>query len=204
MTEREKMVTGELLPRRRPRARRGPDARPAAHGASAAADPGDEPGRFAVLAELFEAVGEDLVEAPFHCDYGWNTRLGERVYVNAHCSFLDCARIEVGALTMLGPAVQLCAATHPVDPTEREAGLECAAPIVLGRNVWLGAGVVVGPGVTIGDGSVIGAGSVVLRDVPAGVWRPVCRAASCASSDPTDLKSAPGGCYGGRAMLAHV
>ncbi len=134
------------------------------------ATPATSPAASPLLAELFEAVGEGtVVEPPFHCDYGWNTRLGERVYVNAHCSFLDCARIEVGALTMLGPAVQLCAATHPVDPTEREAGLECAAPIVLGRNVWLGAGVVVGPGVTIGDGSVIGAGSVVLRDVPAGV-----------------------------------
>jgi acetyltransferase-like isoleucine patch superfamily enzyme len=136
----------------------------------AASDPGDEAGRSALLAELFEHAGEgSVVEAPFPCDYGWNTTLGERVYVNAHCSFLDCARIEVGALTMLGPAVQLCAATHPVDPGERETGLELALPIVLGRNVWLGAGVIVGAGVTIGDGSVVGAGSVVLRDVPPGV-----------------------------------
>ena len=164
------MVAGELyraddpeLVRERVRARR-------LTGRLAASDPGDAAAGRALLAEFFASIGADVVvEPPFHCDYGWNTRLGERVYVNAHCSFLDCARIEVGALTMLGPAVQLCAATHPVDPTERETGLECAAPIVLGRNVWLGAGVVVGPGVTIGDGSVIGAGSVVLRDVPAGV-----------------------------------
>jgi maltose O-acetyltransferase len=136
----------------------------------AVSDPGDDAGRSALLAELFDHAGEGaVVEAPFHCDYGWNTVLGERVYVNAHCSFLDCARIELGALTMLGPGVQLCAATHPVDPAERETGLELALPIVLGRNVWLGAGVIVGPGVTIGDGSVVGAGSVVLRDVPAGV-----------------------------------
>jgi maltose O-acetyltransferase len=170
VTEREKMVAGELyraedaeLVEGRTRARR-------LAARLAAADPGDEAGRFAVLAELFAAVGEGtVVEAPFHCDYGWNTRLGEGVYVNAHCSFLDCAPIELGSLTMLGPAVQLCAATHPVDPDERESGLEYAQPIRIGRNVWIGAGVIVGPGVTIGDGSVIGAGSVVLRDVAARV-----------------------------------
>jgi maltose O-acetyltransferase len=133
-------------------------------------DPGDAAGRRAVLAELFAAVGASVeIEVPLHCDYGWNTTLGEGVYVNAGCAILDCARIEIGALTLLGPGVKLCAATHPVDPAERETGLESALPIVLGRNVWLGAAVVVGPGVTIGDGSVIGAGSVVLADVPAGV-----------------------------------
>jgi maltose O-acetyltransferase len=169
-SEREKMVAGlpyragdpELV-RERVRARR----LTARH---ALADPGDAAGRHALLTELFAAVGAGVeIEVPLHCDYGWNTTLGERVYVNAHCVFLDCARIEIGALTLLGPGVKLCAATHPLDPVGRESGLESALPIVLGRNVWLGAGVVVGPGVTIGDGSVIGAGSVVLADVPAGV-----------------------------------
>jgi maltose O-acetyltransferase len=169
-TERERMISGELyrgddpeLVESRARARR-------LTARLATSDPGDAAARFAVLAELFGAVGAGaVVEAPFHCDYGWNTTLGERVYVNAHCSFLDCAAIELGAQAMLGPAVQLCGATHPVDPDERATGLEYAQPIRIGRNVWIGAGAIVGPGVTIGDGSVIGAGSVVLRDVPARV-----------------------------------
>ena len=170
MTEREKMVAGELY--------RGDDPELVESRAQArrltarlgTTDPGDAAARFAVLAELFAAVGEGtVVEAPFHCDYGWNTTLGERVYVNAHCTFLDCAAIELGELTMLGPAVQLCGATHPVDPDERETGLECAGPIRIGRNAWIGSGAIVGPNVTIGDGSVIGAGSVVLRNVPARV-----------------------------------
>jgi maltose O-acetyltransferase len=167
VTEREKMVAGELylaadpeLVRERVRARR----LVARYNAS---DPETRP---AALEELFARVGAGVeVETPFHCDYGWNTTLGERVYVNAHCSFLDCAPLELGAFAMLGPAVQLCTATHPLDPSEREAGLEYARPIAVGRNVWIGAGAVVGPGVTIGDGSVIGAGSVVLADVPGGV-----------------------------------
>jgi len=170
VTEREKMVAGELY--------RGDDPDLVASRAEArrltarlaATDPADATARFGVLAALFATVGEGtVVEAPFHCDYGWNTTLGERVYVNAHCTFLDCAAIELGELTMLGPAVQLCGATHPVDPDERESGLEYAEPIRIGRNVWIGAGAIVGPGVTIGDGSVVGAGSVVLGDIPARV-----------------------------------
>jgi len=170
VTEREKMLAGELyraddaeLVAGRTRARR-------LTARYATSDPGDPAARAGLLAELFAKVGEGaVVEAPVHVDYGWNTTLGERVYVNAFCSVLDCAAVEIGRDSMLGPGVHLCAATHTVDPAERERGLEYALPIVIGASVWLGAGVVVGPGVTIGDGTTIGAGSVVLRDVPARV-----------------------------------
>lgn len=127
----------------------------------------DEEQRFLLMGELFAEVGEGAwIEPPFYCDYGWNITLGERAFLNFNCVILDCAPVTIGALTLLGPAVQLCAATHPVDPEERAAGLEYARPIAIGRNVWIGAGAIVGPGVTIGDDSVIGAGSVVLQDVP--------------------------------------
>jgi len=130
----------------------------------------DQAGRHVLLAELLAQVGEDAwIEPPFYCDYGWNISLGERAFLNFNCVILDCAAVEIGAGAMLGPAVQLCAATHPVDPAERATGLEYAKPIAVGRNVWIGAGAILGAGVTIGDDSVIGAGSVVLRDVPARV-----------------------------------
>jgi maltose O-acetyltransferase len=130
----------------------------------------DEDERRALLRELApEAHPEAWIEPPFHCDYGWNLSLGERSFMNFGCVALDCARIEIGPLTKLGPHVQLCAATHPLDPRERESGLEYALPISIGRNAWIGAAAVIGPGVTIGDDSVIGAGSVVLADVPGGV-----------------------------------
>jgi len=135
-----------------------------------ATDPaaGDE--RRALMAGLFAQLGEGaVIEPPFHCDYGWNISLGAGAYVNVDCVILDCAPVSIGALSLIGPNVQLCAATHPVDPAQREAGHEYALPIVVGRNVWVGAGVVIGPGVTIGENSVVGAGSVVTRDVPAGV-----------------------------------
>jgi maltose O-acetyltransferase len=135
-----------------------------------ASRPDDEGGRRSVLAELLGSLGEDaLIEPPFHCDYGRNISLGARAFLNFDCVVLDCAPVEIGDLCQLGPGIQLCTATHPLEPRLREAGLESALPITLGRNVWIGAGVIVGPGVTIGEGSVIGAGSIVLDDIPAGV-----------------------------------
>jgi maltose O-acetyltransferase len=169
-SEREKMVSGELydasdaeLDRERVRARR-------LAGRFNALASEQSPDRWAVLRDLLGTMGEGTwIEGPFQCDYGWNIALGERVFMNFNCVVLDCAPVEIGPLTMFGPAVQLCTATHPVDPVERESGLEYALPISIGRNVWVGAAAIVGPGVTIGDNSVIGAGAVVLRDVPAGV-----------------------------------
>ena len=123
-----------------------------------------------LLEELLAGFGERAwIEAPFFCDYGWNITLADGVFLNFNCVVLDCAPVTIGELTMLGPAVQLSTATHPVPPREREAGLEYALPITIGRNVWIGAAAIVGPGVTIGDDSVVGAGSVVVKDVPAGV-----------------------------------
>jgi maltose O-acetyltransferase len=122
------------------------------------------------LGELLRAVGAGTtVRAPFHCDYGYNVSLGSGVFVNFGCVFLDCAAITVGDGVQVGPAVQLLAADHPLDPEQRRDGLELAAPIEIGANVWMGGGAIVCPGVTIAPDSVIGAGSVVTSDVPAGV-----------------------------------
>ncbi len=46
-------------------------------------------------------------------------------------------------------------------------GIEMAAPITIGNNVWIGGGAIICPGVTIGDNSSIGAGSVVTKSIPA-------------------------------------
>jgi maltose O-acetyltransferase len=123
-----------------------------------------------ILLELLGEVGAGVwIEPPFHCDYGSNIALGDGVYLNASCVILDCARVEIGAGSLLGPAVQVYAATHPTDAQQRRAGLEYAAPVTIGANVWIGGGAIVGPGVTIGENAVIGAGSVVIRNVPANV-----------------------------------
>jgi maltose O-acetyltransferase len=124
--------------------------------------------RLSILRDLLGGVGADpWVEPPFYCDYGGNLSVGDRFYANSGCIVLDCAPIEIGNRALLGPAVQLLAATHPLDAGLRAQGLEYARPITLGDDVWLGGGAIVLPGVTIGDRAVVGAGSVVTRDVPA-------------------------------------
>ena len=170
LTEREKMLAGQLYRAFEPElvAERA-TARRLVH-AYNATDPEAGTKRRALLTELFAGVGPDVViEAPFHCDYGWNITLGGGVYINADCVILDCAPVSIGPLALIGPGVQICTASHPVDPGERRRGVEYALPITIGANVWIAAGVVIGPGVTIGDDTVVGAGSVVLDDLPAGV-----------------------------------
>jgi maltose O-acetyltransferase len=126
--------------------------------------------RPAIARELFAVFGDDAwLETPFQCDYGWNVRIGAGAFLNFGCVILDCAPVEIGEITEVGPGVHVYAATHPTDPELRRQRLELARPVTIGRNVWIGGGAIVGPGVTVGDDSVIGAGSVVVRDVPAGV-----------------------------------
>jgi maltose O-acetyltransferase len=126
------------------------------------------PQREQLLRRLFGRCGSKVwVEPPFCCDYGVNTYLADGVYLNFNCIFLDCATIEIGENTKLGPSVQLYAAYHPVLAAERIAGPELAAPITIGKNCWIGGGTIVCSGVSVGDNTTIGAGSVVVRDIPA-------------------------------------
>ncbi len=133
--------------------------------------PPDERGRIspALRALLGSATDTTIIEAPFHCAYGINIHLGERVFLNAGCTILDTAQVHIGDQTMLGPNVQIYCAQHHKDPVKRcEALLEIARPVTIGKRVWIGGAAIIMPGVSIGDEAIVGAGSVVTKDVPAG------------------------------------
>lgn len=125
--------------------------------------------RLPILAALLPRSTRPQVTPPFFCDYGYNIDLGEAVYFNFNCVLLDVCRIAIGDRTLIGPAVQIYTAAHPMDAAARRAGLEFGRPVAIGKDAWIGGGAIICPGVTIGDGSVIGAGSVVTRDIPAAV-----------------------------------
>ena len=163
MTARERMLAGELYDATDPELVADRErARALLQRYTSERDP-------ALLGTLFGRIGKGTgVEAPFHCDYGWNIALGQRVYANAFCVFLDCAPIEIGDRVLLGPGVHLYTATHPLEVAERRQGLEYARPITIGDDAWLGGASIVLPGVSVGEGAVVGAGSVVSRDVPPG------------------------------------
>lgn len=144
----------------------------------------------AVLSEWMGAVGKGVViRPPFFCDYGYNIRLGDGVFLNFNCVILDVVEVTIGDRTQIGPAVQIYAADHPRDAQTRRGGLEFGRPVRIGSDVWIGGGSIILPGVTIGDGAVIGAGSVVTRDVPAhqtfagNPARPMSRSSFGASED---------------------
>lgn len=125
--------------------------------------------RRALLRERLAEVGEGaVVRPPFHCDFGFNIRLGADAFLNFNCVILDVVEVIIGAGAQIGPAVQIYAADHPRDAAERRAGLEFGRPVRIGRHVWIGGGTIILPGVTVGDDAVVGAGSVVTRDVPDG------------------------------------
>lgn len=109
------------------------------------------------------------ITAPFWCDYGANTEIGENFYSNHNLVILDCAKVKFGKNVFIGPNCGFYTAGHPIDSEERSHGFEYAYPITVGDDVWFGGGVSVLPGVTIGSNVVIGAGSVVNKDIPSNV-----------------------------------
>jgi maltose O-acetyltransferase len=168
-TEKEKMLAGELYSASDPELQADQQAAHAwmvRYNTSSAASVS---ARHVLLREQLGAVGQGaVIRPPFYCDYGYNIHLGENAFLNFNCVILDVVRVEIGAGTQIGPAVQIYAADHPRDMAERRTGLEFGRPVTIGRNVWIGGGSIVLPGVTIGDDAVIGAGSVVTRNVAAG------------------------------------
>jgi len=125
--------------------------------------------RRALLAERLAEVGEGaVIRPPFHCDFGYNIRLGRNAFLNYNCVILDVVEVAIGEGVQIGPAVQIYSADHPRDPVQRRQGLEFGRPVRIGRHAWIGGGAIILPGISIGDDAVIGAGSVVTRDVSPG------------------------------------
>jgi acetyltransferase-like isoleucine patch superfamily enzyme len=127
----------------------------------------DEEGR----ARLFEQIlGRPLpprvtIYPPFFTDHGLNLDLGERVFVNQNCTFLDYAGIRLAERVMVAPRVTFITVGHPVDTDDRKVWLT-GGPIDVHENAWIGAGATILPGVTIGRDAVVAAGAVVTDDVP--------------------------------------
>ncbi len=120
-----------------------------------------------LLKEILGKTGEYVnIEAPFHCDYGYNIEVGENFFANYNFTVLDTGKVRIGANAQIGPNVSIYAAGHPVHPDSRNSGYEYGIGITIGDNVWIGGNTCILPGVTIGNNVVIGAGSVVTKDIP--------------------------------------
>ena len=119
-----------------------------------------------LLLELLGKTGRDpWINAPFHCDYGWNIEVGDNFFANYNLTILDVGKVTIGSNVQFAPNVSIYTAGHPLHPDSRNSGYEYGLPVTIGDNVWIGGNVVLLPGVTVGSNSV-GAGSVVSRDIP--------------------------------------
>jgi maltose O-acetyltransferase len=88
---------------------------------------GDE--RRVLLVERLGEVGKGaVIRPPFHCDYGFNIRLGSDVFLNFNCVILDVVEVTIGEGTQIGPAVQIYTADHPRDPAQRREVLNSDDP----------------------------------------------------------------------------
>jgi len=127
-----------------------------------------EPERRSILRQIVGRIGQtSIIESPFHCTYGQNTYIGEYAYLNFMCVILDNNDVHIGNHVMIGPAVQIYTAAHPIQAEPRNQGWEVARSVMIEDNVWIGGGAILLPGVSVGRNAVVGAGAVVSRNVPA-------------------------------------
>ncbi|MDE7163517.1 MAG: sugar O-acetyltransferase [Clostridia bacterium] len=177
MTEREKMIAGELYDASDEQlATRRTEAHNLCTDYNRTYET-EQKKRGKILGKLLpNAKPGAYIQGPFYCDYGDNIAIGENFYANFNFTVLDCCPVEIGDDVFIGPNVSLLTPVHPFRWQQRNMrkkadgtayDLEYAKPIKIGKNCWLAGNVTVIGGVTIGEGCVIGAGSVVTRDIPA-------------------------------------
>ena len=80
-----------------------------------ATDYADTARRLSLLREMLGSIGEGVhVDIDFHCEYGQNIFLGNRVIINMNCTFVDNNRIDIGDGVMIASNVQIYTATHSI------------------------------------------------------------------------------------------
>lgn len=108
-------------------------------------------------------AASSIILAPFHTNFGQHIKLGNHVFINHDCSFLDMGGITIEDQVQIGPKVSLITENHPLAPSQRKNLVLNA--IIIKENAWVGAGATILPGVTVGKNAVVAAGAVVTEDV---------------------------------------
>ncbi|MBF4467950.1 MAG: sugar O-acetyltransferase [Methanobrevibacter arboriphilus] len=103
------------------------------------------------------------IMTPFYTDFGQFIELGENVFINHGCTFMDRGGIVIEDDVLIGPKVNLITENHSEELELRQHVYGNA--ITIKKGAWIGAAATILPGVTIGENSIVGAGAVVTSDV---------------------------------------
>lgn len=121
-----------------------------------------------ILADLIGAplpVNSEI-RPPFQTDFGPHIFIGNDVFINRDCFFVDLGGIYIEDHALIGPRVMLISVGHNEEPGQRNRNLILKS-VHIKQGAWLGANVTVNPGVTIGENAIVGSGAVVTKSVPA-------------------------------------
>jgi acetyltransferase-like isoleucine patch superfamily enzyme len=78
-----------------------------------------------------------VVEAPFRCQYGYNIRLGEDVFLGQNCTIIDSCSVTIGAKTWIGQNVTILTAMAHTSMNMR------AGRVTIAEDVHIGAGAII-------------------------------------------------------------
>ena len=122
MTEREKMLSGELYdPTDKELEQLRVNARKLARKYNLT-DEDDQEEQAQILRELLTATEElPYLQAPVYFDYGCNTFFGKFSSANFNFTCLDVCEIHIGDNVMIGPNVTLATPMHPFLLEERNS-----------------------------------------------------------------------------------
>jgi acetyltransferase-like isoleucine patch superfamily enzyme len=111
-----------------------------------------------------------VVETPFTCEYGYNIKIGEDVYIGGNCLIIDVCPVVIGQKTSIGHNVSIISGGPGTDIVDRK-GVNSTwqgGAITIGKDVIIGDGSYIYPGVKLDDRCTIEPGSVVKHNVGPG------------------------------------
>ncbi|RAL13604.1 acetyltransferase [Aspergillus homomorphus CBS 101889] len=110
-----------------------------------------------------------IVEAPFHCHYGYNVHIGEDVMISEGCLFVDDCPITIGAHTWIGPRVTILSSMAHANMQERKGSQSRyqGRSVAIEEDCYVGAGCTIYPGVRLRRGAYVAPGEVVKSDIVA-------------------------------------
>ena len=88
-----------------------------------------------LIKEILGKTGDWInIEAPFHCDYGYNIEVGQWFFANYNFIVLDVGKVKIGDRVQIAPNVAIYTAGHPIHPDSRNSGYEYGIDVTIGNN----------------------------------------------------------------------